>query len=123
MSGRVLARLETLSSDQLFISDWVSTEVSSALSLKVRTRTLANVDQTAALAAFQHLVAESLRVLPVTPEHFKTAARYADRADLGLRAGDAFHLAMCTAQGLALFTLDRRLRDACLTVGVEVIEV
>ena len=123
MSGRVLARLETVSSDRLFISDWVSTEISSALSLKVRTRTLAHGDQTAALAAFQHLVAESLRVLPVTPEHFKTAARYADRSDLGLRASDALHLAMCTAQGLALFTLDRRLRDACLTVGVEVVEV
>ncbi len=37
---------------------------------------------------------------------------------MGLRAGDALHLAICANQGATLCTLDRRLIDAATALGV-----
>lgn len=76
------------------------------------------MEQAGALAAFRRLLLDTLRVLPITGQHFEAAARYADRRELGLRAGDALHLAIAAAHGATLMTLDRRLYDACLAVGV-----
>ena len=47
----------------------------------------------AALAMFNKLVAESFTVLTVTGGHFRAAAKFVDQHALGLRAGDALHLA------------------------------
>jgi uncharacterized protein len=43
----------------------------------------------------------------------------ADQHALGLRAGDALHLAICTDHGATLCTLDRRLANAGSTLGVK----
>jgi predicted nucleic acid-binding protein len=37
---------------------------------------------------------------------------------LGLRAGDALHLAVCAEHGATLCTLDQRLAEAAPSVGV-----
>src|SRR5215510_8306714 len=42
----------------------------------------------------------------------RTVARCVDQDALGLRAGDALHLAICVDHGAALCTLDRRLSEA-----------
>ena len=47
------------------------------------------------------------------------AARFADQYALGLRAGDALHLAICADRGAIICTLDRRLAEAALALGVE----
>ena len=64
------------------------------------------------------LVADSLSVLPIGPGHFRTAARFADQRELGLRAGDALHLAVSAEQGATLCTMDRRLFEAGPALGV-----
>jgi len=115
---RVQAWLGAQPTGALLISDWVIAEFSSALSLKLRTGQLELKHRAAALAAFHRLVADSLTVLPVESGHFRAAAAYVDRHDLGLRAGDALHLAVCAEHGATLHTLDRRLHEACLAAGV-----
>ena len=47
------------------------------------------------------------------------AARFADQYELGLRAGDALHLAICVDHGATLCTLDRRLSGAGSALGVK----
>ena len=102
------------------ISDWVVTEVSSALSMKVRTGDLTGDIRAGALAFFRQIIAESLTLLPVTSAHFQAAARLADQHHLGLRAGDALHLALAANVGATLFTLDKRFAEAGRQIGASV---
>jgi uncharacterized protein len=100
------------SQDNLAISDWVATEFSSALSIKLRTGQIRIADRAEALAAFTRLTTDSFIPIPVSRLDFRTAARFADQHAIGLRAGDALHLAICANHGATLCTLDRRLGDA-----------
>jgi uncharacterized protein len=120
LSQSWLARQET---SELTISDWTATEFASALSMKLRTGSLGADHRAAALSMFTRLCVESLLTLPVTREDFRAAARFADRSELNLRAGDALHLAICANHGASLCTLDRRLAEAAPRVGVPVREV
>jgi predicted nucleic acid-binding protein len=72
---------------------------------------------------FTRLIAESFTVLPVTTSYFRTAARFADQYALALRAGDALHLAIAGDKGATLFTLDRRLAEGGLALGVNTLMV
>lgn len=102
----------------LIISDWVVTEFASALSVKIRMNRLSVEDRAKAVGLFTRLKAESLAVLPISRDHFVTAARFADQYALGLRAGDALHVAVAAEQGATIFTLDTRLADAATALGV-----
>jgi predicted nucleic acid-binding protein len=106
-------------SGELAISDWVITEFSSALSIKLRTGQLQPTHRADALALFTQLAAESFLHLPISGLQFRTAARFSDQYTLGLRAGDALHLAICADHGATLCTLDRRLGEAGAALGVK----
>jgi predicted nucleic acid-binding protein len=64
------------------------------------------------------LKADSFAILPISGAQFRTAARFADQYALGLRAGDALHLAIVSDHGAAIATLDRRLAEAASVLGV-----
>jgi predicted nucleic acid-binding protein len=113
--------LEGQPEDNLAISDWVATEFSSALSIKLRTGQIRIADRAEALAAFTRLANDSFVAIPVSRSDFRTAARLADQHAIGLRAGDALHLAICANHGATLCTFDRRLGDAGAALGIKMI--
>jgi predicted nucleic acid-binding protein len=102
----------------LRISPWVITEVSSALSIKLRSGILTPALRAAILARWHRSIAENFVSLPITSEHFETAATFADRQETGLRAGDALHLAIASEAGCTIATFDRTMAAAAPLVGV-----
>jgi predicted nucleic acid-binding protein len=105
--------------NDLVISDWVAAEFSAALSIKLRTGAIEAAHRAETLTMFARLCNDNFTVLPVSRLQFRTAARFADQYTLGLRAGDALHLAVCADYGATICTLDRRLGGAASVLGVK----
>jgi predicted nucleic acid-binding protein len=105
---------------RLAISDWVITEFSAALSMKLRSGQIEATHRADALGMFTRLSVDSFTILQVSGLQFRTAARFANQHALGLRAGDALHLAICADYGATLCTLDRRLSEGGPVLGVKV---
>jgi predicted nucleic acid-binding protein len=118
-TGRVQAWMSIPPAEDFAISDWVITEFSSALSIKMRTGQIEASHRADALTAFTTLTSDSFVVLAVTRDQFRTAAHFAALHPLGLRAADALHLAVCADYGATLCTLDRRLGAAAAELGVK----
>jgi len=118
-TARVEDWLRNQNTARLSISLWVTVELSSALALKQRTGHLESDERASVLAEFTRMTANSLTVLPISDSDFHAAARFVDRSALGLRASDALHLAVCLRHGETLCTLDRRLAEAGMALGVK----
>lgn len=102
----------------LVVSDWVITEFSAALSMKLRLRVIDNAQRTHALASFSTFRSKTLRIVSVSGRHFQIATQFADVHDSGIRAADALHLAIASDANSTLCTIDRGLADAGSVLGV-----
>lgn len=118
-SGRVVHWLAEQPEQTLYTSDWSVTEFSSALSVKMRIGQIGPDQRAFALSAFAELIDESFNILPVSRNHFQLAARFSDRHELTIGAGDALHLAVASDNRATLCTLDRRLANAGLALGTK----
>lgn len=98
----------TLPTGELAISEWTGTEFVSAIGIKVR---IGHLDKQVArdiVRTFHQLADDSLLVLIPDREDFLLASHYLERFELGLRAGDALHLAIAAHHGAQkLYSLDR----------------
>ena len=117
-SERAVAWLGADPGRLLQISGWVAAECASALSVRQRMGTLTAAERLikdTRLAAFLNAATTEVDVIRAD---FHTAAAFAARADLNLRAGDALHLAVARRRDLELVTLDRRLAETGPLLGV-----
>ncbi len=110
--------MATWEEDGFASSQWVATEVSSALAIKLRSGLIDSAGRATALATFTRMFSATFDVFAITDSHFRAATRYLDQFALGLRSGDALHLAIAAAQGVAVCTLDQRMAAAGLALGV-----
>lgn len=110
----------TYAADPLYISPWVVAEFASALSMKMRKGELDAIGRSAADGAFDRLQRSYLTMEAITAQHFEAATRFLQRHDLGLRSGDALHLAIAAELGVSLCTFDQRLAQAARVLGYRV---
>jgi hypothetical protein len=94
-------------------------EFSAALASKMRAHTIVPEDQSRALAMIGDLVTSEFECLCVTRHHFRVAATFCNRSTLGLRAGDALHLAIASGEAIKLCTRDRCQAEAGAGLGVQ----
>jgi hypothetical protein len=107
------------SPDSLNVSDWVITEFSSAVSLKMRIGVISSGQRALAMTIFSATLEASMSSLPVEANHFRTAAFYCDMPETKLRAGDALHLAIAAASGLVVCTRDVAMAAAGQIIGIK----
>jgi predicted nucleic acid-binding protein len=109
--------LAELGSDSLAASPWGITEFSSALALKSRRGELSQADLVLAETELRRFVAGRTRIVEIIALDFYRAAELC-AAGVGLRAGDALHLAIAERFGFVICTLDRGMWTAARALGL-----
>jgi len=107
-SERIQRWIERQSGVLLSISEWTITEFVSALGLKVRAELLKPDQAIEAQEAVEKLAAQSLHIHVPTRADYVRATAFLGGYGLGLRAGDALHLAIAYNEAAkAVYSLDR----------------
>lgn len=107
--------------EKLTVSHWTRVEFSSLLALEIRMGGLEARAATQADDRFERIIDESFVVLSPNAGDFNLAKEFLKSYDAGLRAGDAFHLAMAKNHGAeAIYSLDKTMIKAGKSLGLPV---
>lgn len=117
-SARVEAFLRGFS-EGLAVSLWTKTEFASVVGIKQRCGQISAQQADAALERFREIVSAYFIVVAPREQDFDLATEYLAQRDLGLRAGDALHLAIAANhRAERLYSLDKELVAAAARLNV-----
>jgi len=119
-SGASRAWLGSISADIFLFSKWCETEIASALSSKVRAGVWVPEHRVLVMQGIRDILGPSAQSIAIGPADFDRATALLEHSGKPLRGGDALHLAIAERAGAALFTLDRRMAEAGLGLGLDV---
>jgi len=103
------------------ISELTLVEFASAVSRKVREKTLSHESATRVMAQFEAHVEEGYyEVLSMKARDYRLAKSWLGQLNGTLRTLDALHLAVAEAAGTSIVTADRRLAAEARRLGVSV---
>jgi predicted nucleic acid-binding protein len=103
------------------ISELTLVEFASAISRKVREKTLSRESATRVTAQFEaHLEDDYYEILSVKARDYRLAKSWLGQLHGTLRSLDALHLAVAEAAGATIVTADRRLAAEARRLGVSV---
>jgi hypothetical protein len=117
----IVAWLANQRDDAPAISTWTRVELVSAISGKIRASVIAPSEAVRALAWARSQLLPRFRLVTLESADVEAAESLLERFELGLRAGDALHVAVVRRLGESLLTLDRRLAAGAEALGIEVI--
>lgn len=111
---------EAKADEEFLYSDWTNLEFASALSRKVRQRTLSPEQRVEVETAFDLIKGRSFSYVQMKTEHFRLAEAMVKLAETGLRSGDALHLAIANDHNATVATLDQIMASAAARFGIRV---
>lgn len=103
------------------VSGFAVAEFSAVVSREARTGRLDAGQGARVLHTFDAWLGTSAEAVPLEPDDARVATAFVRRFDLGLRAPDALHLAICKRLNLPLLTFDARQAAAARALGVGVV--
>lgn len=117
-TARVQAWFDCRRTEDFTTSEWALTEYSAAFSIKLRMKTITTIERDEALVYLEANLLATLELVAVCSEDFRQAAKLADSFELGLRGGDALHLAVAARLEAELCTLDKGQAKAGEALGI-----
>ena len=106
--------------EPLISSDWLITETHSALGIKQRQHGLSQDARAAAGEQFERLLQGGVELRSLDRGRFRDAAELLQDPALGLRAGDALHLAVALhSRCTQLASFDGRMQQAAAALGLK----
>lgn len=107
-SAVVEAMILKVKSGEWTTSLWTQIEFGSLVSRKLRMGELSTADAEVVRRELRKILDESFRLLVPTAADFATATKFLEMPKTGLRAGDAFHLAIAANHGARkIWSLDQ----------------
>lgn len=120
-SEKITELIRDLNDEQLTVSQWTRVEFSSLLAREVRMGGLDGRAAAQADARFEAMLHSSFSVILPNFDDFNLARQYLGKFETGLRAGDAFHLAIATNhRARMIYSLDKGLLKAGNLLGLRV---